>query len=96
MAACFRDALRGPGFWMSDAQYEQALDRAVVAEGTFGKARELAHLDAVAFAQLLGERSVDRHHGPDELEETWPTPAVRTTRRNVGFELRAVKSTVGV
>jgi predicted HTH domain antitoxin len=36
---------------------------------SFGKARELAGLSTYAFGQLLGERSVERHYGPEELEE---------------------------
>ena len=36
---------------------------------SFGKARELAGLDKHAFGQLLGERSVERHHGSEELAE---------------------------
>jgi len=36
---------------------------------SFGKARELAILDKFEFAQLLGERGIHRHYGPDELEE---------------------------
>lgn len=36
---------------------------------SFGKARELADLDKYTFGQLLGERSVERHYGPEELEE---------------------------
>ena len=36
---------------------------------SFGKARELAGLSKYAFGQLLGERSVERHYGPEELEE---------------------------
>lgn len=36
---------------------------------SFGKARELAGMSKYAFGQLLGERSVERHYGPEELEE---------------------------
>lgn len=36
---------------------------------SFGKARELADLDKFAFAQLLGKRGIERHYGPDELDE---------------------------
>lgn len=36
---------------------------------SFGKARELAGLSKQEFGQLLGERSVERHYGPEELEE---------------------------
>lgn len=36
---------------------------------SFGKARELAHLDAYAFARLLGERGIPRHYGDDELDD---------------------------
>jgi len=36
---------------------------------SFGKARGLAGLSKYAFGQLLGERSVERHYGPEELEE---------------------------
>lgn len=36
---------------------------------SFGKARELAQLDPYQFAQLLGDREIERHYGPVELEE---------------------------
>lgn len=36
---------------------------------SFGKARELAGMSKQEFGQLLGERSVKRHYGPEELEE---------------------------
>ncbi|MFO8100235.1 MAG: UPF0175 family protein [Salinibacter sp.] len=36
---------------------------------SFGKARELAGLSKQTFGRLLGERSVERHYGPEELEE---------------------------
>jgi len=36
---------------------------------SFGKARELAGLSKYDFGQLLGERSVERHYGPEELAE---------------------------
>lgn len=36
---------------------------------SFGKARELANLSPYAFAQLLGERGIERHYGTDELDE---------------------------
>lgn len=36
---------------------------------SFGKARELAGLSKYDFGRLLGERSVERHYGPEELEE---------------------------
>jgi predicted HTH domain antitoxin len=35
---------------------------------SFGKARELAQMDAYAFAMLLGERRIARHYGMEELE----------------------------
>jgi len=36
---------------------------------SFGKARELADLTKQEFGKLLGERSVERHYGQEELEE---------------------------
>ena len=36
---------------------------------SFGKARELANLSKYEFGRLLGERSIERHYGPEELEE---------------------------
>lgn len=36
---------------------------------SFGKARELAGLSKQAFGKLLGQRSVERHYGREELEE---------------------------
>ncbi len=36
---------------------------------SFGKARELADLDTFAFAQLLGERGIERHYSQEELDE---------------------------
>ena len=33
------------------------------------KARELAHMDKLAFGQLLGDRKVPRHYGDDELKD---------------------------
>lgn len=36
---------------------------------SFGKARELADLDKLAFAQLLGARGIERHYGAEELDE---------------------------
>ncbi len=35
---------------------------------SFGKARELAQMDHYAFARLLGDRGIERHYGPEELE----------------------------
>ncbi|MCU0569534.1 MAG: UPF0175 family protein [Oculatellaceae cyanobacterium Prado106] len=36
---------------------------------SFGKARELAHLDHRQFSQLLGERHILRHYSDPELAE---------------------------
>jgi predicted HTH domain antitoxin len=36
---------------------------------SFGKARGLCGLSKYDFGQLLGEQSVERHYGSDELEE---------------------------
>ena len=36
---------------------------------SFGKARELAGMSKQEFGQLLGDRGVERHYGPDELAE---------------------------
>lgn len=36
---------------------------------SFGKARELAGMSKQEFGQLLGDRGVERHYGPEELEE---------------------------
>lgn len=36
---------------------------------SFGKARELSGMGKFEFGRLLGERSVQRHYGPEELEE---------------------------
>ncbi|MFB6279675.1 MAG: UPF0175 family protein [Salinibacter sp.] len=36
---------------------------------SFGKARERAGLSKYEFGRLLGDRSVERHYGPEELEE---------------------------
>ncbi|WP_103028705.1 UPF0175 family protein [Salinibacter altiplanensis] len=36
---------------------------------SFAKARELAGTGKQEFGQLLGERGIDRHYGPEELEE---------------------------
>ncbi len=64
------EALRLP-----EADAEQALRRelavALYSRGmlSFGKARELAALDKAAFGQLLGERGVIRHYGPQEAAE---------------------------
>jgi predicted HTH domain antitoxin len=41
-------------------------DRGVL---SFGKARVLAGLSTRAFHRLLGERHVERHYTPDELDE---------------------------
>lgn len=60
---------------LPEGRKEQELQRELAVtlyrEGmlSFGKARELASLDKFAFAQLLGERGIYRHYGPDELEE---------------------------
>ena len=60
---------------LPEGRKEQELQRELAVtlyrEGmlSFGKARELANLDTFAFAQLLGERGIHRHYGPDELEE---------------------------
>jgi len=60
---------------LPEGRKEQELQRELAVtlyrEGmlSFGKARELANLDKFAFAQLLGERGIHRHYGPDELEE---------------------------
>lgn len=44
---------------------------ALYAQGSlaFGKARELAGMDRTAFSQLLGQRGIPRHYGPEELAE---------------------------
>ena len=36
---------------------------------SFGKARELAGMSKQEFGQLLGDRRIERHYGPEELEE---------------------------
>lgn len=36
---------------------------------SFGKARELAHLDHRQFSHLLGERKIPRHYGETDLAE---------------------------
>ena len=36
---------------------------------SFGKARELARMGKQEFGRLLGERKIERHYGPEELEE---------------------------
>ena len=36
---------------------------------SFGKARELAGTGKQEFGQLLGERGIERHYGPEELAE---------------------------
>lgn len=36
---------------------------------SFGKARELAGMSKQSFGQLLGNRKIERHYGPEELEE---------------------------
>lgn len=36
---------------------------------SFGKARELAQLDAYQFGQLLGQRNIPRHYGIEELAD---------------------------
>lgn len=36
---------------------------------SFGKARELANMDKLAFGQLLGNRNVPRHYGEEELKD---------------------------
>ena len=36
---------------------------------SFGKARELAGMSKQEFGQLLGDRGVERHYGPEELAE---------------------------
>lgn len=64
------EALRLP-----EAEAEQAIRRelaiALYGQGllSFGKARELAALDKAVFGQLLGERGVLRHYGPQEAAE---------------------------
>jgi len=44
---------------------------ALYAQGSlsFGKARELAGMDKYAFGQLLGQRGIPRHYGPEELHD---------------------------
>ena len=36
---------------------------------SFGKSRELAKLEKIEFAQLLGKRGISRHYGRDEIED---------------------------
>ena len=36
---------------------------------SFGKARELAGMEKLAFGQLLGKRGVSRHHGEEEIQD---------------------------
>jgi len=36
---------------------------------SFGKARELAHMEKYEFGQLLGKREVLRHYGREDLED---------------------------
>jgi predicted HTH domain antitoxin len=44
---------------------------ALYAQGSLslGKARELADMDKYDFGQLLGQRGIPRHYGPDELDD---------------------------
>ena len=36
---------------------------------SFGKARELAEMSKQEFGQLLGDRGIEQHYGPEELAE---------------------------
>ena len=36
---------------------------------SFGKARELAGMEKLAFGQLLGKRGISRHYGEEELQD---------------------------
>lgn len=68
--ASIAEALRLP-----EAEAEPAIRRelavALYRQGllSFGKARELAMLDRATFGQLLGERGITRHYGPQEAAE---------------------------
>ncbi len=44
---------------------------ALYAQGSlsFGKARELADMDKYEFGQLLAQRGIARHYGPDEFDD---------------------------
>ena len=54
-----------------EGELRRQLALALYREGmlSFGKARELAELDKYAFGQLLGEHSIPRHYGADDLDE---------------------------
>jgi predicted HTH domain antitoxin len=64
------DALALPEQHREDELHRE-LAVALYREGmlSFGKARELARMDKYTFGQLLGERGITRHYGPDELDE---------------------------
>ena len=53
------------------AQLRRELAVALYARGilSFGKARELAVMDAYDFGRLLGERQIPRHYSEEELLE---------------------------
>lgn len=36
---------------------------------SFGKARELASMERLAFSRLLGERNIPRHYAEDDLQD---------------------------
>jgi predicted HTH domain antitoxin len=36
---------------------------------SFGKARELSGLSKYEFGRLLGKRQIERHYGPEELDD---------------------------
>ncbi len=64
------EAIRLPrGRVKEELMLELAL--ALYAQGllSLGKARELVGMDKRAFGQLLGERGILRHYGPEELHD---------------------------
>jgi len=64
------DALALPeGRKQEELQRELALTLYRAEMLSFGKARKLAGMSKQAFGTLLGERTIERHYGPEELEE---------------------------
>ena len=68
-----RELIRATGMTPTELRRELAIYLFQQGRLSFGKARELAEMDAWAFQQLLGSRAISVHYDVDDYEQDLQT-----------------------
>jgi predicted HTH domain antitoxin len=68
-----REVLHATRLTSDELRVELAIHLFEQGKLSFGKAREMAALDAWTFQQILGSRAIPVHYGPDEYAEDLAT-----------------------